>query len=59
MDQDQDDAGGFVPRNGCGLLGLPKMAGDEYPLDRLHLADRGSMHRAVNIRRAWERVVGG
>ena len=28
MDQDQDDARGFVPRNGCGLLGLPKPAPD-------------------------------
>lgn len=70
MDRDQDDARGFVPRNGCGLSGLlqskpispgkgqvekeqtpdgrastgsGEMAGDEYPLDRLDLAELGSM----------------
>jgi hypothetical protein len=28
MDQDQDDARGFVPQNGCGRSGLPTRAPD-------------------------------
>src|ERR1700722_2009070 len=66
MDQDQEDARGFVPRNGCGFLGLPKPAPDletwqetnTYRTDYIWQT-LGRCHRAVNIRRPWECVVGG
>jgi hypothetical protein len=63
MDQDQDDARGFVPQNGCGLLGLPKRAPDleKWQETNTHWTDYiwqtlGLCHRAVNIGgpgRAW------